>query len=383
MNDELHRHGLPRHAVGAPVRQPRHEGLRRAPRRRRSCSATRTAPSGSIRWWNGPAAVWDFTNPKAGERFRRRLDGLMQQLRLRRLQVRRRRRALRRARTRRPMHPMTAAEYPDVYNDVATGHYGWNETRVGIYSQPLGIVQRLQDKNSVWGRENGLGALLPEALTTSLRGFFFLMPDMVGGNQYDGDRIEPSCSSAGRRPRPSCRSCSSRSGPGTTARRRRSCAARPAACTSSSRAYTYRLAEADDEDRRADPGPALLPLARRPRDLPHHRPVHAGPGRGGRAGGDEGRGRAATCTCRRAAGSTTGRRRRSKAGAGSRPTRRRSTCCRSSSARGAGSPEAGSSTGRSGAGRGPKTSRVPAPRLRSQAAFALLPLTSRTPLPTL
>ena len=32
---------------------------------------------------------------------------------------------------------------------------------------------------------------MPEALTTSLRGFFFLMPDMVGGNQYDGDKIDP------------------------------------------------------------------------------------------------------------------------------------------------------------------------------------------------
>jgi alpha-glucosidase (family GH31 glycosyl hydrolase) len=32
---------------------------------------------------------------------------------------------------------------------------------------------------------------VPEAITTSMRGFFFLMPDMVGGNQYDGDLIEP------------------------------------------------------------------------------------------------------------------------------------------------------------------------------------------------
>ena len=146
--------------------------------------------TGMIRWWNGPAAVWDFTNPRAGELFRRRLDGLMQGFGFDGFKfdggdvhfV---------VRDAKPMRPMTAAEYPDVYNEVATAHYGWNETRVGIYSQPLGIVQRLIDKNSVWGRENGLAALVPEALTTSLRGFFFLMPDMVGGNQYDGDKIDP------------------------------------------------------------------------------------------------------------------------------------------------------------------------------------------------
>ena len=145
---------------------------------------------GTIRWWNGPAGVRDFSNPRAGEAFRRQLDGLMQRFGFDGFKfdggdvhyV---------VKDARPFRAITAAEYPDVYNTEATAHYGWNETRVGIYSQPLGIVQRLIDKNSVWGRENGLGALLPEALTTSLRGFFFLMPDMVGGNQYDGDTIEP------------------------------------------------------------------------------------------------------------------------------------------------------------------------------------------------
>jgi len=145
---------------------------------------------GTIRWWNGPAGVRDFSNPRAGEAFRRQLDSLMQRFGFDGFKfdggdvhfV---------VKDARPFRPVTAAEYPDVYNTEATAHYGWNETRVGIYSQPLGVVQRLMDKNSVWGRENGLGALLPEALTTSLRGFFFLMPDMVGGNQYDGDRIEP------------------------------------------------------------------------------------------------------------------------------------------------------------------------------------------------
>ena len=59
----------------------------------------------------------------------------------------------------RQRRPITALDYPDLYNREATAHYGWNETRVGIYSQPLGMVQRLMDKHSVWGSENGIGAI--------------------------------------------------------------------------------------------------------------------------------------------------------------------------------------------------------------------------------
>jgi alpha-glucosidase (family GH31 glycosyl hydrolase) len=189
MNDELHRMGFRSTLWVHPFVNPdtrtyaahRDDGL---------LLRDATGRAGLIRWWNGPAAVWDFTNPAAAALFRSRLDALMRDFGFDGFKfdggdvhfV---------VRDAQPMRPMTAAQYPDLYNEVATAHYGWNETRVGIESQPLGIVQRLIDKNSVWGKENGLAALVPEALTTSLRGFFFLMPDMVGGNQYDGDVIEP------------------------------------------------------------------------------------------------------------------------------------------------------------------------------------------------
>ncbi|MEN9404385.1 MAG: hypothetical protein RL091_3088 [Verrucomicrobiota bacterium] len=144
---------------------------------------------GLTRWWNGPGAVWDFTEPRAGELFRRKLDTVARQFGFDGFKfdggdvkfV---------VRDAQPARALTAAEYPDLYNAETAAHYGWNETRVGINSQPLGVVQRLIDKHSVWGRENGLAAIVPEALTTSLRGFFFLMPDMVGGNAYDGDKID-------------------------------------------------------------------------------------------------------------------------------------------------------------------------------------------------
>jgi alpha-glucosidase (family GH31 glycosyl hydrolase) len=89
-----------------------------------------------------------------------------------------------------PFQSSTSSSIPDFYNRETTAHFPWSEARVGIYSQPLGIVQRLIDKNSVWGAENGLAAVIPEALITSMRGFVYVMPDMVGGNQYDFDKID-------------------------------------------------------------------------------------------------------------------------------------------------------------------------------------------------
>jgi len=144
---------------------------------------------GLIRWWNGDAAVWDFTNPRAASEFRGRLDRLRKQYGIDGFKfdggdvnlV---------PRDLRAMKQITAEEYSDIYNREAAAHFAWEETRVGVYSQPLGVVQRLTDKNSVWGIENGLAATLPEAITVSLRGFPYLMPDMVGGNQYDNDRMD-------------------------------------------------------------------------------------------------------------------------------------------------------------------------------------------------
>jgi alpha-glucosidase (family GH31 glycosyl hydrolase) len=143
---------------------------------------------GLIRWWNGPAAVWDFTNPAAANLFRMRLkklqdlgfdgfkfDGGDVNMVPRDAQ---------------PYRPITPAEYGDVYNRETTPHFPYQETRVGVLSQPTGAVQRLIDKHSVWGKENGLAAIVPEAITVSMRGFFYVMPDMVGGNQYDEDRID-------------------------------------------------------------------------------------------------------------------------------------------------------------------------------------------------
>ncbi len=145
--------------------------------------------AGLIRWWNGTAAVWDFTNPVAAQEFRGRLRRWQERYGIDGFKfdggdVNLTPRDVRTA------QDITPSQYADIYNRETTAHFVWNETRVGIYSQKLGIVQRLIDKHSVWGIDNGLAAIIPEAITVSLRGFPYVMPDMVGGNQYDGDVVD-------------------------------------------------------------------------------------------------------------------------------------------------------------------------------------------------
>jgi alpha-glucosidase (family GH31 glycosyl hydrolase) len=156
---------------------------------RRHLLRDRNGRVGLTRWWQGIAGLWDFSDPAAAAAFRARLVGLQKRYGLDGFKfdggdpnltppdfVARRN--------------ITPAEYGDVYNREATAHFAWEETRVGVLTQPTGVVQRLIDKHSVWGLNNGFAAIVPEAITVSVRGFAYLMPDMIGGNEYDNDRID-------------------------------------------------------------------------------------------------------------------------------------------------------------------------------------------------
>ena len=58
------------------------------------------------------------------------------------------------------------------------------EVRVGVRTQHLPIFVRMLDKDSNWTFNNGLKSLIPHALTFSVLGYPFLLPDMIGGNAY-------------------------------------------------------------------------------------------------------------------------------------------------------------------------------------------------------
>ncbi|MGQ9479610.1 MAG: TIM-barrel domain-containing protein, partial [Thermoproteota archaeon] len=63
-------------------------------------------------------------------------------------------------------------------------HYDLAEARVGYLAQGFGIIVREGDKESSWGIDNGLYAAVTQALTLSIVGYPYIMPDMIGGNQY-------------------------------------------------------------------------------------------------------------------------------------------------------------------------------------------------------
>lgn len=186
MNDELHKLGYRVTLWVHPFVNADSETYA-SPRHRELLLKDLSGRPGLMKWWQGVAAVWDFSNPKAAAEFRTRLERLQKDYGLDGFKfdggdINLLPQDLR------SHGNITAFEYPDLYNREAAARYPWEETRVGIYSQPLGVVQRLQDKQSVWGLENGLAAIVPEAITVSMRGFSYVMPDMVGGNEYDGDK---------------------------------------------------------------------------------------------------------------------------------------------------------------------------------------------------
>ena len=188
MTDELHRMGFRVTLWVHPFVNVDTESFK-DPQIRPFLTKDLSGEPGLIKWWRGDAAVWDFTNPNAAAKFRERLQQLQEKYGFDGFKfdggdvnfV--------------PIdlvshQPVTSAQFPDIYNRETTAHFPWSETRVGGYSQSLGVVQRLVDKQSVWGKGNGLAAIVPEAIMTSMRGFTYVMPDMVGGNQYDDDKID-------------------------------------------------------------------------------------------------------------------------------------------------------------------------------------------------
>lgn len=81
-------------------------------------------------------------------------------------------------------HPAT---YTQQYIAFAAS-FNWSsraEVRVGYFTQEYPIFVRMLDRNSTWGTDNGLHSVVTTALTMSMMGYNFIIPDMIGGNMYN------------------------------------------------------------------------------------------------------------------------------------------------------------------------------------------------------
>ncbi|WP_110517735.1 TIM-barrel domain-containing protein [Herpetosiphon llansteffanensis] len=83
--------------------------------------------------------------------------------------------------------PMTPNQYSDRYVAFVAQSWQWTEVRTGWRSQQQPIFFREWDKWSRWGMDNGLHAVVTQALAMSVIGYPYVLPDMIGGNAYNGE----------------------------------------------------------------------------------------------------------------------------------------------------------------------------------------------------
>jgi alpha-glucosidase (family GH31 glycosyl hydrolase) len=137
-----------------------------------------------VPWWQGRGGLLDVTNPSALEWFFARLN---------QLQIKTGCDGFKfdageacflpdDAVTYQKIHPN---EYTKIYVDAVAKHHRLTEVRSGWKNQAAPIFFRQWDKTTSWGLDNGLHSVLTGALAMSLAGYPFILPDMVGGNEYD------------------------------------------------------------------------------------------------------------------------------------------------------------------------------------------------------
>ena len=137
---------------------------------------------GISRWWNGFATIIDTTDPKARDSFHSSLKHF-ENLQISGFKF-----------------DIGETNYlPDGYRfkkDVPNpnyythyyvkmaSQYKLSEVRSGYKSQKYPTFVRMLDRTSYWSTENGLQSVLTAALTFSILGYPYIVPDMVGGNGY-------------------------------------------------------------------------------------------------------------------------------------------------------------------------------------------------------
>ena len=76
-------------------------------------------------------------------------------------------------------------EYTSIYAEAMYNYTNtFMQVRVGYKTQHLPIFVSMMDRNSDWGYNMGLKSLIATSLVFASMGYYFVMPDMIGGNAY-------------------------------------------------------------------------------------------------------------------------------------------------------------------------------------------------------
>ena len=146
----------------------------------------------SVVWWDGLGALLDVTNQAAIDSFAHRLARLKSRYGVHSFKFDAGETSWipPAGRTHRPLD--NPNEYTRRFAELAFDsdpHNRSQEVRAAVGVQHLPMFVRLLDKASQWGSDNGLRSVIPHVLTLGLAGYPFVLPDMIGGNAYNGALI--------------------------------------------------------------------------------------------------------------------------------------------------------------------------------------------------
>lgn len=134
---------------------------------------------GLVRWWRGYGVLLDTTSSKATDQFYEKLANLSSDYNIDTFKFAGGE-ASYLPRCDLITHPNT---FTQKWAQLAS-RFPHSEVRVGYSTQNYQLIVRMLDKETKWGLDNGLHSVLTSALTLSILGYPFILPDMIGGNNY-------------------------------------------------------------------------------------------------------------------------------------------------------------------------------------------------------
>ncbi|XP_071493043.1 myogenesis-regulating glycosidase-like [Diadema antillarum] len=137
-----------------------------------------------VLWWNGPrAGMLDATNPEAVDWFVSRLKQAQAEFGIDSFKFDAgETQYLGNHRTYKLLK--NPCEYTTKWVQLAEHLGSQIEVRSSFENQRQPTFLRMMDKDSKWGWDNGLKTLITTALTYSVLGYSYVLPDMIGGNGY-------------------------------------------------------------------------------------------------------------------------------------------------------------------------------------------------------